>query len=149
MLDSEGGSEVIPIHPGRIRFSQGADQLACVRMSDDGLRRWYTSCCRTPVANTHPRDRLPFSGVHRSILSFSGDEVLGPVYARLSGKNPEHALLATLRALLFLAVGLLKGLHRPWPFPDKRAAVGTDAEYYALLDRVKSLRIQAHTTAAQ
>src|SRR4051812_35280295 len=75
MLDEFGGSEIVPIHPARIRFSAGVEYLGCVRLSDDGMRRWYTLCCKTPVANTHPRNRLPFAGVHRSILSFSGDEI--------------------------------------------------------------------------
>lgn len=137
MLDSSRGTEIIPVHPARVHFIQGSDKLACVRLSDDGLRRWYTTCCKTPVANTHPKNRLPFAGMHRSILDFSGDELLGPIYARINGKNSHGAFKATLATLRFLAIGIIQGLNVPWPFPHAQPQVGTDAEYYALIKKVK------------
>jgi hypothetical protein len=138
LLLPDGGSEVIPIHPARLKFSKGQDVLACVRMSDDGLRRWYTSCCKTPLANTHHRNRLPFAGFHRAALVLPADHGLGEIYARINGPNPEGATRATVAALKFIAVGFLRGLHRPWPFPDVAPTVGTDAEYFALIDKVKA-----------
>lgn len=52
LLDAHGGTAVFLAAPADLTFSQGTEQLACVRLSAKGLFRWYTKCCRTPVGNT-------------------------------------------------------------------------------------------------
>lgn len=141
MLDDQGGTEIIPIHPGRMRFVKGIGQLACVRLSDDGLRRWYTSCCKTPVANTHPKNALPFAGVHRSVLVLSSKQNgWDEVYARVNGREARGTLRAIFSTLKFLGVGYLHGLQKPWPFPDVQPTVGTDSEYDSWMKRVREWR---------
>lgn len=62
-LDAKGGTEVVATQAKYLRFSSGAGRLACVRLTETGILRWYASCCRTPLANT-PRDmRLPYVSV--------------------------------------------------------------------------------------
>jgi hypothetical protein len=135
MLDAIGGTEVVPVHPARITITQGAEQLACVRLSSDGMLRWYTNCCRMPIANTQAMARLPFAGVHSTLFDFSAgpsarEEVLGPVYAWANAKDargtpPAGAASGTPPKMLFSAVrlllrGLIGGLHQPSPFFDPK-----------------------------
>lgn len=135
MLDSNGGTEIVPVHPARITFTQGTDQLTCVRLSSDGMIRWYTRCCQTPVANT-PSGRLPFAGVHAILFDFSEtpnqrEEVLGPIYGRVNGKNALGKLPAgtsgisppkmILNVLLFMLRGIIGKLQNPSPFFDAQS----------------------------
>ena len=48
VLDSAGGTEVIQTTPANVTITQGQSKLACVRLRNKGLLRWYTSCCKTP-----------------------------------------------------------------------------------------------------
>src|SRR5690554_6746798 len=59
VLDAQGGTEIIQIQPGQLNFSRGTEQLACMRLTDKGLLRWYTRCCNTPLGNTSPNRKLP------------------------------------------------------------------------------------------
>src|SRR4051794_19863235 len=62
MLDRNGGTEVVPVHPARINFTSGIENMVCVRLSSDGIIRWYTCCCKSPVANV-PSRKVPYAGV--------------------------------------------------------------------------------------
>ena len=68
ILDTQGGTEIIQLAQARLRFTQGEDQLAAVRLSDKGLIRWYAGCCRTPIGNTLPNAKLSFIGMIHSCL---------------------------------------------------------------------------------
>jgi hypothetical protein len=61
MLDEAGGSDIVQVARARVVFEAGLDQLACLRLSEKGLHRFYTACCRTPFGNTQPR--MPFLGI--------------------------------------------------------------------------------------
>ncbi|HLU69010.1 MAG TPA: DUF6151 family protein [Kofleriaceae bacterium] len=130
VLDAHGGSDLWQTRPAMVRIA-GMEQVACMRLSDKGMLRWYASCCRTPIANTHPSARLPFVGLHTGFLDpgASGralDEVLGPPMARVQGRfaiggMPEGAersvspgTIARTAAMLVRAA-LARG-HRPSPF---------------------------------
>jgi hypothetical protein len=86
-LDPNGGTEAYQTSPARIEFSAGADRLACLRLSPNGLLRWYASCCRTPIANTLPSRQLPFVALIQPRVAEpdrrARDAALGPVQARL------------------------------------------------------------------
>ena len=69
VLDAQGGTEVVQVPLDRVRFSQGLDQLAAIRLSDKGLLRWYASCCKTPIGNTLPNPRWAFIGLIHTCLS--------------------------------------------------------------------------------
>ena len=68
ILDQQGGTEIVQIAQPRLRFSQGEDQLAAIRLSDKGLIRWYAVCCDTPMGNTLPNAKLSFIGMIHSCL---------------------------------------------------------------------------------
>jgi len=82
ILDARGGCENIQTLPKDVRFDTGLDRLACMRLSETGLLRWYAACCNTPIGNTPPTAKLPFVGLARACLASSAQSVeqsFGPV----------------------------------------------------------------------
>src|SRR5258706_16328438 len=73
ILDAAGGTDIFQMPPARLRFDAGSDALRCMRLSEKGILRWYTDCCRTPIGNT-VGPRVPIIGVINSIM---GDAVDG------------------------------------------------------------------------
>jgi hypothetical protein len=82
LLDARGGCENIQDLPKDVTFREGAQNLACVRLSETGLLRWYAACCNTPIGNTPATSMLPFVGLARACLENSSPTVttsFGPV----------------------------------------------------------------------
>ena len=125
ILDANGGTDVVPVRPAHLDITQGAEKLACLRLSPKGTWRWYASCCRTPIANTMASLTMPYAGVFR--LAIQDDDV-GPVQARVQarygvGEPPAGAeqtvsLLTILKVLRFMLPGVILRQHRPSPFFD-------------------------------
>lgn len=68
VLDATGGTDIVASPASTVRFTAGADQLACLSLSPRGLLRWYARCCRTPVVNM-PRDwKVPYAGMVHTVL---------------------------------------------------------------------------------
>jgi hypothetical protein len=113
ILDEHGGSDICQMSPGRLRITQGAENLACVRLTEKGLVRWYASCCRTPLANTMLSQAIPFAGVLSSSLRPEGslDRAIGPVragvFARFA-KGDRATLIASERPPLSMIFRFLK-----------------------------------------
>lgn len=78
-LEPGGGSPIVQVLPARIEIMQGADQIACLRLSPKGLHRWYAACCNTPLANTPGTAKVPFAGMWRPL--FEATEAFGPIVA--------------------------------------------------------------------
>lgn len=76
-LEPGGGSPLVQVLPARIEITQGADRIACTRLSEKGLFRWYAACCNTPLANTVGSSRMPLAGMWRPL--FDSIEAFGPV----------------------------------------------------------------------
>ena len=132
VLDANGGSEIFQISPARVEFRAGGEQLACLRLTPDGLLRWYTSCCRTPVGNTLASRQVPFVGL---VLSRAGgeperrarDSALGPVRGAFNARfaigdrsrlvADDRVPVALFARLLRIMVGArLRGDHARSPF---------------------------------
>ena len=60
VLDPAGGTDIFHMPPGRVKLTAGTDALRCLRLSNKVLR-WYTECCRTPIANTPAGPGFPRS----------------------------------------------------------------------------------------
>lgn len=133
VLDALGGTDIYQVAPARMRITAGEDALACVRLSEKGLYRWYAGCCRTPIGNTIPR--APFVGVIHVFMDHAGDgrsrdEVLGPpvgfVHGRFAiGGQPAHAPRKATVGLVARSARLLlgwwaRGLGTPSPFFDAK-----------------------------
>jgi hypothetical protein len=133
VLDAAGGTDIFQMPPGRISLATGADALRCVQLSSKVLR-WYTECCRTPIANTAARPSFPIVGVIHAFVDRDGgrslDDALGPPLCRIfersaTGPLPANApppaslKMFTRRASRLLG-WWLRGLARPTPFFDAR-----------------------------
>ena len=155
VLDAHGGTEVTPIAPAKLRFTQGAERLACVRLSPRGMIRWHAACCDTPVANSTPNSRIPFAGVVHTILDFpSGgptrEQALGPVFAGVQGRfaigQPPAgtaqgvSLRVIATTIRFLATGLVRGHHRPSPFFDAKGEPSRMPYVLTLAERTDATR---------
>jgi len=80
--------------PARVKFTAGTDAMRCLRLSNKVLR-WYTECCRTPIASTPAGPGFPVIGMVHCFMDHEadgrfGDDVLGPptvgLFARQRGK---------------------------------------------------------------
>jgi hypothetical protein len=84
-LDVHGGSDVVQVLPANVTFTEGTSALACMRLAEKGLLRWYAKCCNTPIGNTLADYRISFIGLLHDCLTRTGqslDESFGPVRAR-------------------------------------------------------------------
>ena len=138
VLDSAGGTDIFQMPPGRVKLTAGTDAVRCLRLSDKGVLRWYTECCRTPIGNTAASPRFPVIAVVHSFMVYgadgrSRDEVLGPPLCRIyegsavgplpsNPPAPPSLGIFARRASKIFAWWVL-GLGRPSPlFDDRRNA---------------------------
>ena len=132
VLDPAGGTDIFHMPPGRVKIAAGADAMRCLQLSDKILR-WYSGCCRTPIANTPARPGFPVVGIVHSFMDHeaegrSRDEVLGPplcsIYERSAvglppPKAPGPPSVGLFARRASKVVGWwVRGLNRPTPFFD-------------------------------
>ena len=91
ILDENGGTDIFQTSSGHLEFTEGLDQLACMRLSESGMIRWYAGCCNTPIGNTPWTNRVPFVGLIHSCVDHaadgrSRDETLGKIRMRGFGR---------------------------------------------------------------
>jgi hypothetical protein len=82
ILDAHGGTDVIQTIPANVTFTTGQEVLACMRLTEKGLVRWYAKCCNTPIGNTLADFRISFIGLVHSCLESGNqslDDSFGPV----------------------------------------------------------------------
>jgi Family of unknown function (DUF6151) len=90
VLDGRGGSDVMHIVPKNITFTQGIEALACMRLTDKGMLRWYASCCNTPIGNTLATPGMSFIGLLHSCVETADkplDEAFGAVRGWVNTKS--------------------------------------------------------------
>ncbi len=127
ILDCHGGTDIVQMLPKNISFAQGTEFLACMRLTEAGLLRWYTTCCNTPIGGTLSSHTLSFVGVVHNCLESSGvklDDLFEPggVHVHTKGakgdpKPQESGLVKTiLRNLLMLLKARIDGSYKQTPF---------------------------------
>jgi hypothetical protein len=127
MLDSMGGTDIVAIPPRYVAFTSGAEYLACMSLTESGTLRWYSSCCRTPIGNTHRDFRFSHVGLVHTCLEGGASlrESFGPVKMRVNrhgAKGPQEATpaatfaIALLRYLALIAWSRISGKYRLNPF---------------------------------
>lgn len=153
VLDAEGGTDLVAMLPAGVRFTDGADRLACLSLSPKGLLRWHSRCCDTPIANT-PRDpAMPYVGVLGNCVEGYPDALdasVGPSRIALNVKSargevsqtPLRTFVGVMRIIGGVLVARLRGHHRGNPFfitdpsrPIVEPRVLTRAERAAATDR--------------
>jgi hypothetical protein len=137
VLDPAGGTDIFHMPPARVKLTAGTDALRCLQLSSKVLR-WYTECCRTPIANTPAGPGFPVIGMVHSCMDYaasgrSRDEVLGPPRCRIfersavgplppNAPGPPSVGLFARRASKLLG-WWVRGLGWPTPFFDDRTKV--------------------------
>jgi hypothetical protein len=134
VLDAAGGTDIFQMPTGRLKFTAGTDAMRCLRLSNKGVFRWYTDCCRTPIGNT-AGPRVPVVGVIHSFMDYeasgpSRDEVLGPPLCRIYERSaigplpptapPPPSFGVFIRRASKMLGWWVRGLGRPTPFFDDR-----------------------------
>lgn len=133
VLDAHGGTDVFSMTLARLEITEGADQVACVRLKAGGMFRWYAACCKTPIGNTFPSPRSPFISVVHSCMDHAADvrtrdEALGPLRIRANGRFATGDLsnldahpripVSMLPIVVKLFIAKLRGEYSPSPFFD-------------------------------
>jgi hypothetical protein len=131
VLDQHGGTDIFQLTPSQIEITQGSEQLRAMRLSEKGMFRWYTECCKTPIGNTASAG-LPFVGMVHNFMDLSAatrDAVLGPVrshgqtrFARATLPanlgHPRFPLGIIFRIIRKMLIAKLRGQGQPSPFFD-------------------------------
>jgi hypothetical protein len=90
ILDERGGTRIFQIAVGRVELTQGAEHLACMRLTEKGLSRWYADCCKTPIGNTFSAGMPAVGIIERCMVppasAASLDQALGPSIFRVFPK---------------------------------------------------------------
>jgi len=128
VLDARGGTDIVQTGPRFVAFTQGRDQLACLRLTPKGPLRWYAKCCNTPIGNTPANPKFAFVGLLHSCLGSPAelDRVFGPprmeVFTKFAlGEPKPKQRLPVLGGLAFVGHLLgarLRGSYRMTPFFD-------------------------------
>jgi Family of unknown function (DUF6151) len=133
VLDTAGGTDIFQMPPARMKLNAGTDAMRCLRLSNKILR-WYTECCRTPIANTAAQPNFPVIGVVHTFMDHEAeghdrDGVLGPPLCRIHessavGPLPPNApappsLGVFARRASSMLGWWMRGLGRPTPFFDE------------------------------
>lgn len=133
VLDARGGTDIVQVAPWMLRLDHGHDHIAALRLSDQGLYRYYTTCCGTPLGNT-PGPSVPFIGVPAPLFGTDRirvDRLLGSasgvVYGQYAIGDPQGLprdvpLRMVLRATAKVIAWFVRG--RSWPHPFFERAGG-------------------------
>jgi hypothetical protein len=127
ILDELGGSQVIQAPQKNVMFTHGADALACMRLTEKGMLRWYAGCCKTPIGNTMANYKISFVGLVHTCLESANhplENSFGPirvwVNTKSALKNPKPKPKGLGAAILWFAATTVKarldGSYRQSPF---------------------------------
>lgn len=132
IMDDQGGTDIVQVPASHVTFTQGRQQLACIRLTDKGMVRWYASCCLTPIGNTLADPKADFVGlIHARADTASLDATFGPVSMRvgvdkaLGADKPKAAGVfgGVLKVLGFIVGGRLRKTWRASPFFDPQTGL--------------------------
>ena len=129
-LNEHGGSDIVQTSPYRLTFTAGMEQLRSVRLKPDGMLRWYTGCCKTPVGNTLANYKWSFIGLTRPIFAAEEgagfDALIGQVGKHVNtdsakgelNATPSHPIRGFINILAKMLLLRLNRRYRNTPFFD-------------------------------
>lgn len=91
-MDARGGSDIVQTLPKNVTFTQGTDVLACLRLTDKGMLRWYAGCCKTPIGNTLENYKVSFVGLLHNCLEIPEQSLQNSFGAVRTYVNPQGAI---------------------------------------------------------
>ncbi len=129
VLDEYVGTDIFQMPMAYVVLTEGSEHIRCLKLTEKGMHRWYTDCCKTPIGNTLTAG-VPFVGMIHSFMDDDGrrESNLGPVrgyWVPKSSITPAQSKRAS-RFMIFLIlrtfgkmiIWKLKGLNKPSPFFD-------------------------------
>ncbi len=127
ILDERGGTSIVQTIPANITFTEGIENLHSMRLTKNGLLRWYAGCCNTPIGNTPSTLTLSFIGlIHKCLTSDPTplDRAFGSIGMYVHTKSaigqdkPKSAgiLFGNLRILGMMFKARLDGKYKQTPF---------------------------------
>lgn len=135
ILDANGGTDIFPLTPARVRITKGEENMKCVRLGPKGMFRWYAGCCKTPIANVMNSKSIAYVGMVHSILDKRNDDIkkeiaFGPIRLRMQGKfgigklPPDTVDTVTigflLRVVKFIILSKWRKESSPSPFVNEK-----------------------------
>ena len=156
LLDAAGGTEVIQVAPQTVTFEHGTGSIACVRLTPNGLYRWYANCCNTPLGNTLTPS-VPFIGMPWEVFrgapdTRSRDESFGKVRAASFSKSaqgqiqegvPKAGLKHLLHMMRLMLEWKIRGKAWPHPFFDRNSNAPKYPIAILSSDERKSLQVMS------
>ncbi|MDP2746694.1 DUF6151 family protein [Pseudomonas sp.] len=124
VLDKQGGTEIVQVAQSYLRFCQGEDLLAAVRLTEKGMLRWYATCCTSPIGNTMASRKVSFIGlIHTCLDRQQMDKDFGTKVAVLNTdtalgkpKPTQHGLLGVIaRFIWIVAKSCISGQYKKSP----------------------------------
>ena len=138
VLDERGGTDVIQTLPQNVTITHGMESIACMRLTNKGLLRWFAGCCGTPIGNTLSSPNISFIGLVHTCLEnpdVSLQASFGPVRAwvntasaRGTPKPKSVVLTSGIFRLMFQALkARINGNYKHNPFfrPDSGLPIAT------------------------
>ncbi len=133
VLDEYGGTEIFQMPIAHVKITSGAENIACMRLTEKGLYRWYSNCCRTPIGNTLSGN-MPFIGIVHNFMENQTTrqsklgKIRGYVHIKFAKKRLPQAYIkqASMFRIILRTVGKIiawkvKGLNKPSAFFQKNA----------------------------
>jgi len=126
VLDSYGATEIFQIPVSYIKITEGNERIACMRLSQKGMYRWYAQCCNTPIGNTM-KASIPFIGLIHSFVDNASindaqlTENLGYLQTKFASKtvplDQQASQFGVMSKIVFNLINWkIKGLHKPSAF---------------------------------
>lgn len=143
VLNAMHGTDIIATRSSNVVLTKGAEHIACLSLSPNGMLRWYAKCCNTPIANT-PRDwRMPYAGLVHACLEKPLEKSFPPVQMHVGTRHargtPPSTGLAQLAAILGFMPKILwarlTGTYKQTPFFDAAGVPVTDITVLTLAQR--------------
>ena len=142
LLDPHGGSDIVQCAPAAVTFRSGQQHIVGLRLSPNGLYRWHTRCCNTPVGNTLT-PRIPFVGIVAQAFD-DPDGAFGKPVGAIFGKyavgtappgSTRLNLPLLLRAISRVLGWRLRG--KSWPHPFFARDTGAPLFSVSVIDRAR------------
>jgi hypothetical protein len=144
LLSAQAGSDIVQVAPATLSFTQGQEHIRGVRLSPNGLYRWYAACCNTPVGNT-ASPAIPFVGLLASSFDHDtqrADDVFGPATGAIQGKfavgEPPPGSTRIKPSILIRTISKVLGWRlsgKVWPHPFFRREDGAPRYPFDVLSR--------------
>ncbi len=129
-VDAHRGTDVLQVWPSQVKITDGIEHVKLMKLSEQGLLRWFTECCHTPAGNMLKSHRSPFVGLPTAIVRAPEgrtlDSAVGPPSAYIQGRfvvggcpshvHPKAPVSVITRSVRFLARGFVGGHYSPSPY---------------------------------